>query len=240
MSTSLDPSSRLDTSASALGGAATAREGDRDDFTQYRSLSAPAVVALLFGVLSIAAMLPDYWFPKAIPAIGMVLAIASIWQIRARSDELTGTRLATIGLGLSTFFLAAGSGVSIYSRIAEVPEGYVRIEYEQLKPTDLEPTLAPAGARALDGRKVFIKGYMFPTDHDTGITRFVLCRDSGDCCFGGNPPLSDMVFVQLKDPLRAKYRKDVVRLGGTFHVAGSHSADVKKSVLYALEADYIE
>ena len=238
MSASLDQTSLGP--ASSAGGRSDKLRTEADDFAQYRSLSATAVVALLFGVLSIVAILPDYWTPKAVPAVGMALAIAAIVQIRSRSDELSGVRPAMIGLGLSAFFLVGGSAFTVYSQIAEVPEGCTRIAYEQLKPTADRPNAAPESARAFNGERVFIKGYMFPTDHDSGITRFVLCRDSGDCCFGGNPPLSDMIFVQLKEPLQAKFNGKLRHLAGTFRVAGSHSVDVKKHVLYALEADYIK
>jgi hypothetical protein len=224
----------------AAGSTLSADRSEVEDFSQYRSMSAAAVVALLFGVLSIVAVLPDYWVPKAVPVVGMLLAVAAILRIRARRDELTGLRPAAIGLALSAFFLVAGSAYTVYSRIVEVPEGATPITYEQLKPTADKPNAAPPSARELDGKKVFIKGYMFPTDHDSGITRFVLCRDSGDCCFGGNPPLSDMIFVQLDYPLQAKFNGRLRHLAGTFHVAGSHSTDVKKHVLYALEADYIK
>jgi hypothetical protein len=235
---SLGPDSTSGGRSDELRSAGLHSEGD--DFAQYRSLSATAVVALLFGVLSIVAILPDYWTPKAVPAVGMALAVAAIFRIRSRSDELSGIRPAMIGLGLSAFFLVGGSAFTVYSQIAEVPEGCTRITYEQLKPSDDRPNAAPESARALNGQRVFIKGYMFPTDHDSGITRFVLCRDSGDCCFGGNPPLSDMIFVQLKEPLQARFNGRLRHLAGTFRVAGSHSTDVKKNVLYALEADYIK
>lgn len=226
--------------SSASGSSASGNPAGTEDFSQYRALSATAVIALLIGVFSIVAMLPDYWLPKAVPAIGIVLAAASMLRIRLRSDELSGMRPAAIGLGLSAFFLVAGSAYSVYSEIAAVPDGYRPITYDLLKPTDDRPNSAPATAQALNGERVFIKGYMLQTDHESGITRFVLCRDSGDCCFGGNPPLSDMIYVRLKDPLQARFNGRLRHLAGTFRVAGSHSTEVKKSVLYALDADYIK
>jgi hypothetical protein len=227
--------------SSASGSSLSGNLAAAEDFSQYRALSATAVIALLIGVFSIVAMLPDYWLPKAVPVIGIVLAAASMLRIRLRSDELSGMRPAAIGLGLSAFFLVAGSGYSVYSEIAAVPDGYQEIKYALLKPTDERPNSAPESAKALNGQRVFIRGYMYPTEHESGITRFVLCRDSGDCCFGGNPPLSDMIFVQLKDPLQARFINGRIRhVAGTFRVAGSHSTEVKKSVLYALDADYIK
>ena len=53
--------------------------------------------------------------------------------------------------------------------------------------------------KELDGKKVFIKGYMYPSSQMTGIREFVLCRDNGTCCFGGQPRLTDMIRVKLKD-----------------------------------------
>jgi len=123
----------------------------------------------------------------------------------------------------------------------EVPEGYQPIDYSLLKHPDprLEALPSPA-AQSLEGKKVFLRGYMFPPDHDTGIAAFLLCRDNGDCCFGGQPPPSDMVFIKLENPLQTSYSRRLRRVAGTFHVAGSRYGDIKKDVLYQLDADYIK
>ena len=44
-----------------------------------------------------------------------------------------------------------------------------------------------------------------------GITQFLLVRDQGTCCFGGNPKVTDRILVQLSDKegfaFRSSYSK---------------------------------
>lgn len=210
-----------------------------DDFSQYRALSAPAVVSIVLGAISIVALL-DFWALKAVPALGVIAALAAIVQIRRRPDELTGMKQAKIGLALSGVMLVGTSAYAVIAHQLEVPEGYGRISYAMLKHPDeaLEHLPSPA-AQELDGKRVFIKGYMFPPSHETGVTRFVLCRDNGDCCFGGQPPPSDMIFVELKEGLDTRYDSRLRHVAGTFHVVNTDKNDVGKQVLYRLDADYI-
>ncbi len=209
------------------------------EYEAYRTMSVAAVVACVLGIVSIVA-LADYWALKAIPALGLVVGLFALRQLAKYPDELSGRKAALVGVAASAFFLAAGSGLSWWMYVAELPEGYERIGYEQLKSKSGDPNAPSAEAVALDGKRVFIKGYMYQPAYSTGIRRFVLCRDNGDCCFGGQPPKSDMVFVELVDPLDTEFTSRVRKVAGTFRVAGTRSDDVGQVVLYRLEADYIK
>lgn len=235
------------TAFAAAGGASTslfstasAPAAAVDDYAQYRALSASAVISLVIGAISAIALL-DFWILKAVPALGMVLGLSALQRIRSRPDELSGLKQARIGLALSAFFLLASVGWGAFRYVNEVPEGYTRISYEQLKnPDERMRNFASPQAMDLEGKRVFLKGYMFPPPHETGVTRFVLCRDNGDCCFGGQPPPSDMVFIELAPGLETKYDRQLRHVAGTFHVANFQSSDVGKQVLYRLDADYIK
>ena len=72
--------------------------------------------------------------------------------------------------------------------------------------------------RALDGKKVFLKGYMYPMRQTTGLPSFVFCRDSGDCCFGGTPKIEDMIVVKMAGDLTADYKPGLVSVAGTFEL----------------------
>ncbi|MGC3966184.1 MAG: DUF3299 domain-containing protein [Pirellulales bacterium] len=211
-----------------------------DDFSNYRALSAPAILSLVIGAISVIALL-DFWALKVVPALGVIAAVAAMRQIRSRPDELTGMKQAKLGLALSGTLLVGSSALAIVSHQLEVPEGYQRISYGMLKhPNEALQHVASPEAAALDGQRVFIKGYMFPTPHETGVTKFVLCRDNGDCCFGGQPPPCDMIFVELTEGLDTRYDRRLRHVAGTFHVANNDKNDVGKQVLYRLDADYIK
>jgi hypothetical protein len=69
-------------------------------------------------------------------------------------------------------------------------------------------------ALELNGKKVFIKGYVYPDGRQSNIKRFVLVPDMGTCCFGGQPKLTDMIEVTLTDPDRIKYSFQKRKLAG--------------------------
>ena len=132
--------------------------------------------------------------------------------------------------------MVAGFGINIFQTAFEVPAGCLPISYEALQPRPGEPV--PASARELDGKRVFIKGYMYPSSQMTGIREFVLCRDNGTCCFGGQPKLTDMIQVDLKEPLTLDYQTGLRRVAGTFRVEPNAAGRGMGSVLYRLDADY--
>jgi len=86
-------------------------------------------------------------------------------------------------------------------------DGALRLTYDDL---DLEkilnmkkavasaPKLMPEWMHDLDGKKVRLRGFMLPTFEQDGIGRFILCRDTGACCFGPNPTIYYLVEVTMK------------------------------------------
>ena len=58
---------------------------------------------------------------------------------------------------------------------------------------------------------------MYPTNQIRNMTRFVLCRDNGTCCFGGQPKIQDMVEVKTREGFKADHTSSLRGIGGTFH-----------------------
>ena len=86
----------------------------------------------------------------------------------------------------------------------EGPEGAVRVSYDDidlLKVLNIDPVPAnaadkmPAWLKGLDGRRVRIRGFMYPTFQQTGVHAFGLARDNQICCFGRNPKIYDVFDV---------------------------------------------
>ena len=199
------------------------------------------MASLIVGLLSCLALFD--WMLVAIPAVGMLLAVLSLVKIRRHRDELTGAGLARAGLALSLFFAVAGPARLTYEYVTELPEGYERVSYARLQPDESQiGQLVPPSALALEGKRIFIKGYVYPGREKDGIRRFLLVRDQGECCFGGNPKITDRIFVTLEDPLRLTYASRIFKLGGTFHVEAYDSTidDAKGGVFYHLKADYLK
>jgi hypothetical protein len=142
-------------------------------------------------------------------------------NIRRYEGELSGTGLAAVGAVASLLVLVGGTSYHAYVYATEVPDGYQRITfYEFEPPSDAPPKqLISDAAIALDGKKVFIKGYVHPSvDSHDRVKRFVLVPDMGTCCFGGQPKLTDMVAVELAEGESTKYNMRLRKLAGTFHV----------------------
>jgi hypothetical protein len=55
----------------------------------------------------------------------------------------------------------------------------------------------PPEVRALDGRKVAVRGFMQPLQVQDGYAReFLLARDPGTCCFGAEPQFNHYLLVR--------------------------------------------
>jgi len=200
----------------------------------YRAISGTAIAAAAVALLSPLVLLG--WSFAAVPVVGLVLAAVALGDIARRSGAVTGRGLAWAAL--------AGSGISLVGGLAylatvyasELPEGFARLHYAMLQPLPGDPPAAvPDSARALNGRDVLLKGYMYPGSRQRGITEFLLCRDQGDCCFGGTPKITDRVLVRLADPAGIDFTQRLVKLAGRFRIEPAGTADLGGGVLYHLD-----
>ena len=63
-------------------------------------------------------------------------------------------------------------------------------------------------------------------------------RDQGDCCFGGNPKITDRVLVQLKDPKHPTgidFSPRLTKIAGRFVIRPMGAPGLDGGVLYHLE-----
>lgn len=90
----------------------------------------------------------------------------------------------------------------------------LRVSYDDLdllKVLNLEPVtenaveLMPTWLRDLDGQRIRIRGFMYPTFQADGIERFALARDNQICCFGRDPKLYDLVQVDMQSGKTTEY-----------------------------------
>ena len=99
-------------------------------------------------------------------------------------------------------------------------------DLDLLKVLNMEPVvdnaveLMPAWLKGLDGKRICIRGFMYPTYDTEGIEQFVLARDNQICCFGRDPKIYDLIQVNMKSGKSTVYIPatrsfDVV---GTFHI----------------------
>lgn len=183
----------------------------------YRAVSRSAVAAMVvcgLGLLS-------FWLVPLLilPAVAILLGFVSLGQFRRYPDELTGKPIALVSLLIGVVTFVGATSLHIYTYYTEVPDGYERISFSQLKSPFIELDYPPETAMALNGKQVFMKGYILPTSVTSGsASRFVIVPDIATCCFGGQPKLTHMVEVQLTGEAIAKFRLKQVRLAGTLRV----------------------
>lgn len=213
---------------------------DYDDQVQpYRAVCKSAVLCLVLGLLSLSALLFSVLLP--LPVAGIVLGLVARARLRRYPEELSGRPAVVLGMVLNVTVLVGGSVMHTVVYATEVPEGFQRISFADLQPVPEAPHLPiPPQALELNGKKVFIKGYVYPDGQQYNIKRFILIPDMGTCCFGGQPKLTDMVEVTLRDPLRTIFERRKRRLAGTLSVdTRLKPVSGLGGVYYRLDAEYV-
>jgi hypothetical protein len=222
-----------------------------DEIVPYRAIHTGAIIALVFGVMSVfvlisaASSLEACLLITPIPAFGMFLALWSWGRIKREPDQLTGAKIAAAGFALSLLFLVTGVSYGYYVYVSEVPDGYDRISFETFRPTELEERagqLIPPDVQALNGKHVFIKGFIRPGSAPvrTGIDRFLLVRDNNQCCFGDLSKVKyfDQMAVQIVNSERVEDTLQVLRMGGTLEIHPENLARGMGYPIFMLKADY--
>jgi hypothetical protein len=99
----------------------------------------------------------------------------------------------------------------------------------------------PSWLRSLAGRRVRIRGFMYPPNFEDGIRRFLLARDNQICCFGRNPKLYDIIEVTLKEDSSTRYIEnrpfDVI---GTLRIEAVGDAVEIGGLYYLDDAEVVE
>jgi len=124
----------------------------------------------------------------------------------------------------------------------EGPDDALRVSFDDvdlLKILNMEPVvpdapkLMPEWLKGLDGKRIRVRGFMYPPFQDTGLEAFILARDNQICCFGRDPKVYDLVRVLMREDVTTDYIEnrpfDVV---GTFKIGDDASVPGK---LYTLD-----
>lgn len=221
------------------------------DILEYRALYSGSLIAVLLGLLSIVVPfayndLSSTLSLTPIPLVGIFVGWRAWRVIRLNSDTYTGAPLASAGVAMSLFFLTAGVGAAGYVYANEVWDGYTRTSFFQFRTDRTEERAGkpiPDDIAALEGQKVFIKGYIRPDSVTSrvNIDQFLLVRDDQECCFGDISQVKfyDQIQVKLVDNLRIDDRRSLVRVGGTLSI---HPESLLQGgqVVYFLEADRVK
>lgn len=202
----------------------------------YRAVSRSAIASTVLLLLAAIGLIPTFEAMLALAILGMLFALLAVRSIRRYPNEFSGMTLAKIGLAANALVLAGGVGMHVYIYLTEVPPGHVRVPFADLK-FEAEPDRPTIAAVELDGKDVFIKGYIHPSSGGGMLRQFVLVGDLGTCCFGGQPKSSEMIEVTLTGGQTVEGGLTRRKLAGKFTLnsAPQKQADFDNAVFYRLK-----
>jgi hypothetical protein len=98
----------------------------------------------------------------------------------------------------------------------------------------------PSRWRGLDGKKVALEGFMFPTNSAvSGVSGFQFVYNIQKCCFGGPPLVQERVFTVVPKGA-VPYASEEVRCTGILHV-GVHKNDWgNTSTVYTMDLERVD
>lgn len=110
----------------------------------------------------------------------------------------------------------------------EGPDGVLRITYDDinlLKILNMDPVtgdvpqLMPQWLKDLEGKRIRLRGFMYPAFQETGLPSFVVVRDIQECCFGPNPKPYDLIRVVMREGVTTDYiQSRPFDVEGIFHI----------------------
>ncbi|GIW96361.1 MAG: hypothetical protein KatS3mg110_4402 [Pirellulaceae bacterium] len=207
----------------------------------YRKLSRAAVASVAMIVLALAGWL--FAVMLVVPLLGLLLGLWGWRTVRRFPEEFSGLWLARIGTLANLVILIGATSLHVVTAATEVPEGYQPINFDMLQPDPKNiHEVVPPSALALNGKRVFIKGYIHPSVAGLGpVHQFVLVPDMGTCCFGGQPKLTDMIEVTTPPKQPVRYGRRRLKLAGTLKVDTQlKPVDGLTGVFYQMQADLIQ
>ena len=201
------------------------------DYKQVATLGVCAIVATVVGILGF------FWTPfVAASAIGLTLGVLALRKIMRAPEETTGGALAIAAIALSALLFVSSASWRAYSYYCSAPPGYEILPFDSMALT--KDGQIPPEILALDGRKVYVDGFMYPTKQHAGIENFTLVRTLGHCqyCSPGTNP-ADMIAVQMERGHTVKYRANKsVSVGGVLYV-DPNWRNTSGSIPYSMKAN---
>jgi hypothetical protein len=139
------------------------------------------------------------------------------------------------------------------SKAIGVPEGAPKVDasgimestFDDLKfPMDkaakFERSMLTPRAESLLGKRIRIRGFMFPTPLSRGIKQFVLVRDNMECCFGPGAALYDCVLVTMEPGRTTEYEYRGIAVEGELRLEELVGPDGRALAIYQMKGEAVE
>ncbi len=119
------------------------------------------------------------------------------------------------------------------------------INFDKIK-FDIEPdapfeeTMLTPEVKKLFGKRIRIRGYIYPTLKKKGLKQFVLVRDNLECCFGPGAALYDCILVHMNEGKTAEFSIRPVAVEGEFVFEEFPDYDGTTRAIYRLNGEKVE
>ncbi len=94
------------------------------------------------------------------------------------------------------------------------------LKFDIEKDALFEASMLTDAVRALDKKKIRIRGFMLPSSifQQKGIKQFVLVRDDRECCFGPGAALYDCIMIEMDGDKTAEFSMKPIAVTGTLMI----------------------
>ncbi len=145
-------------------------------------------------------------------------------------------------LGYPIFLLVQGAlthGIS--KRGDHFAADLKQIGFFELNPQTATINDVPADYRALDGKRVSLEGFMYPTTQSGDrVSEWQLVYNIQKCCFNGPPKAQERVFAATRDGHFVDYSNGMIRMLGTLHVEVRKDPAGNIASVYTMDVDKVE
>jgi hypothetical protein len=114
------------------------------------------------------------------------------------------------------------------------------IKFEMEKTELFQRAMLTPKIEALAGQQINIRGYMFPTSTQNGITQFVLVRDNLECCFGPGAALFDCILVRMEPGKTTSYSYRPIAVQGKFGIQEMPGPDGRPLAIYHMTGETVQ
>jgi hypothetical protein len=127
---------------------------------------------------------------------------------------------------------------------APATEGVVEATFDDIKfPMEkterFDRAMLTPKVESLFGKRIRIRGYMYPTLRKKGLTQFVLVRDNMECCFGPGAALFDCILVTMAPGKTAEYSIRPIAVEGEFRLEELPGPDGRPLAIYQMRGEAV-
>jgi hypothetical protein len=109
------------------------------------------------------------------------------------------------------------------------------VKFEHVKGSPFDRAMLTDPINQLDGKLVRIRGYMYPTNQQSGLKQFVLVRDNQECCFGKGAALFDCMIVEMIGDATAEFSVVPIAVEGVFTIRELKGPGGRPLAIYHLD-----